>query len=72
MFSEANRKERNRIKSLNIPTAEKFALLKLLLERDRKEEEAYYATPEGMAARAKAEAIVARMSMDEIIESLRM
>ncbi len=68
MFSEANRKERNRIKSLNIPVAEKFALLKPLLERDRKEEEAYWATPEGMAKLAEAKAIVAAMSMEEILK----
>ena len=65
LFSEANRKECNRIKSLNIPTAEKFALLKLLLERDRKEKEAYLATPEGIAKMAAIKAEIAAMSEED-------
>ena len=66
MFSEANRKERNRIKSLNISTAEKIALLKPLLERDRKEEKAYWATPEGIAKMAAIDAELATMSEEDI------
>ena len=68
MFSEANSKEGNRIKSLNISTAEKIALLKPLLERDSKERAAYEASPEGKAVMAEAKRIVDAMSLDEVLK----